>query len=366
MTEPSRRFSLASGFVILLALGVVGYFVWSTTTADDDIAERQQRAQDAVGAIGSTARDTPAAATEPSTVQTGPVAQPGEVVVIHRVPGDDYGRLAIRHADGRRTLLDRSCMRVDISSGNGICLSEDDRMVDSYTSTFFDATVPDLTEIKSYSTPLPSRARVSSDGSLASATGFIDGDTYEDLGSGINTIVTLDSFDSTLPLIGLNQFKVEASDAEYNGPGRTFWGVTFVDNNEFYVTGLFTDTALILHGSIADRSMELTGIEGSCPSVSPDRETLVYKRSRDEGGFDLVAVDLAAGDTWTLGETRSVDDQVAWFDNDTILYALHPDEENEAEEGDTQPEFDVWKLDITEGAEPELFLLDADSPTMID
>ena len=298
------------------------------TRDDIDIVTREQRAQEALNAFepGDTEDPVRPAATETVAGSSGVVAQPGEVVVIHREPGEDYGRLAIRHKDGTRTLLNRRCLRVDISAGNGICLSQDEGDGSPrYTSTFFDATDPALRAIKSYGTPLPSRARVSADGSLATTTGFVDGTSYEDSTVEITTIVTIDSFDSTSPLIGLNQFNVEDSDPEYNGSDRKFWGVTFVDNEQFYVTGFFADVPLIVRGNISNRSMELTGLEGSCPSLSPDGETLVYKRTRDDDGFDLVAVELASGDSWTLGETRSVNDQVAWLDNETILYAIHPD-----------------------------------------
>ena len=79
-----------------------------------------------------------------------------------------------------------------------------------------------------------------------------------------------------------------------------------------------------------------------------------------DNSFELVAVDLETNTQHKLGETRSVDDQVEWLDNDTILYALHP------ARGDTavQHEFDIWMLDIAEGSEPKLFLPNADSPAV--
>ena len=65
-----------------------------------------------------------------------------------------------------------------------------------------------------------------------------------------------------------------------------------------------------------------TGVE--CPSLSPDNTTLVYKDLKHDWGFwQLRACDLETGeDIAFMSETRSVDDQVDWFDNDHVLYHI--------------------------------------------
>ena len=140
-----------------------------------------------------------------------------------------------------------------------------------------------------------------------------------------------------------------------------YWGVTFAtDEDEVYITGFFGDMPEVMHGTLNNMTIEPTGWVGSCPSLSPDGETLVFKEMTADNNFELVAVNLETNTKHKLGETRPVDDQVEWLDNDTILYALHP------EGGDTavQPEFDIWMLDIAEGSEPELFLPNANSPAV--
>jgi hypothetical protein len=251
-------------------------------------------------------------------------------------------------------------MRVHIDGGNGVCLSEDAGLVASYTATFFDADDPGQRDIKSYAIPRPSRAQVSADGSLATTTSFITGASYEDITGETSTVVTIDAFDEK-KLTGVNQFEVDAPEARYFDENRKFWGLSFIDNNEFYITGLFGNEPEIMLGNIEERVVRPTGYEGSCPSLSPDLASLVFKQTRAQGGFDLVVVDLASGAITVLNETRSVDDQVEWLDNDTILYALHP----EGEEDLVQPEYDIWMLDIAEGSVPELFLPNADSPATI-
>ena len=96
--------------------------------------------------------------------------------------------------------------------------------------------------------------------------------------------------------------------------------------------------------------------------VSPDGSTVIYKATQPDGTFSLTAVEIDSGRSWTLGETRSVDDQVEWLDDDTILYALHPEGTDGTE---VEPQFDIWSLDIAEGSEPELFLPAANSPAAI-
>jgi len=352
------------GTALLIAGGI--YLFWASGRVDSDIADRQARALDAVEEFEATqptstqVPKTPTVVPEPSgPVQ--PVAAAGEVVFVNRIPGDDYGRLGIRHSDGTRTLLDQRCLRVHIAAGNGVCLSQDDALVPAYTTTFFQADDPYQSELKSYASALPSRARISPDGSLSSVTAFISGTSYADISGETSTIVTIDKIESREQLRGANQFEVLSNVQKYNDPTSEYWGLTFADNDEIYITGFFGEAPEIMHGSLDAMTVKPTGYDGSCPSLSPDGETLVYKASRDDGGFDLVAVDLASDTTWQLGETRSVDDQVEWLDNDTILYALHPD----GGDTPTQPEFDIWVLDIAEGSEPELFLPNADSPAAI-
>jgi Tol biopolymer transport system component len=115
-----------------------------------------------------------------------------------------------------------------------------------------------------------------------------------------------------------------------------------------------------MRGTLSDMTIGPTGWVGSCPSLSPDGKTLVFKEMRQDGTFELVAVDVATNTKQKLGETRSVDEQVEWLDNDTILYAVHPEGRDTA----VQPAFDIWKLAIADGSEPVLFLPNADSPAV--
>ena len=97
----------------------------------------------------------------------------------------------------------------------------------------------------------------------------------------------------------------------------------------------------------------------TCPEVSPDGSTLVVKERRGDF-FQLVAIDTATGARRDLAESRSVEDQVEFLDNSTIIYGLP----NEAEGTEAQPAWDVWALNLNGGA-PQLIIPFADSPAAI-
>jgi len=125
----------------------------------------------------------------------------------------------------------------------------------------------------------------------------------------------------------LSQFEVLAPDRRYHAADRQFWGLTFVDSDAFYVTGYFGEDPEILFGSIQRKTIKPTGYIGSCPAVSPDGRLLAFKQLRDDGSFEIAVAEVETGTVTVLNEDRSIDDQVEWLDNDTILYALHPDGE---------------------------------------
>lgn len=355
----------AAGMVALLLFGGI-YLLFARARATEDIADRNERAQAAIDEFEASQQATveaqPTVEPQPTVeaaIEPGLAAAPGEVMVINRVPGPDYGRLAIRHADGTRTLLDRTCLRVHISADHGVCISQNEGIVPTFTTTFFEAVNPEV-EIKSYPSALPSRARISPEGTLSAVTAFVTGSSYADIGGEATTIVTIDEIDSSRLLRGITGFEIDSDESRFDNLNPQYWGITFVDENEFYITGYFGEQPEVMHGWVDMLTMEPTGLIGSCPSLSPDGRTLVYKELQDDGSFQLVAVDLETDESWALGETRSVDDQVEWLDDDTILYALHPD----GREDLVQPEFDIWMVDIAPGSEPEIFLPNADSPAV--
>ena len=97
-----------------------------------------------------------------------------------------------------------------------------------------------------------------------------------------------------------------------------------------------------------------------CPSHLAGRHAVAYKvdHTTADPHWTLAVLDLATGrQTLLAGETHNVDDQVEWLDDDTILYGLPRD----GEPGVT----DVWSLDTSSDATPELLIQQAWSPSVV-
>jgi len=368
MTEPTpsvatnqRKLLLVGGLVALLVIVGLLYLTWASTRVSNDLADREARALAANDEFQESQVTPTPPSPESTPVPTSLAPLPGEVLFVNRVPGDDYGRLGIRHSDGSRTLLDHDCLRVHAGGDHGVCLGPDPAFPGAFTTTFFEIENP-AQIIKAYASALPSRTRISPSGAFSSVTAFASGSSYEDISTDTTTLVTIDEIDTGSPLTSPSRFVAVGSDDErYENFDVQFWGITWVNDDDFYVTAFYEDYPEIMQGSLNDRTLTPTGHRGSCPSLSPDGKTLVFKESLAEGGFKLVAIDLDTQEKWDLSEMRSVDDQVEWLDDDTILYALH------TEDGDTpvQPGFDIWMVDIAEGSVPELFLPNSDSPAVV-
>jgi hypothetical protein len=68
-------------------------------------------------------------------------------------------------------------------------------------------------------------------------------------------------------------------------------------------------------------------------------------------------LDLATLHARTLAETRNVDDQIEWFDNEHVSYGLP--------ESASSPVTDVWKVPAAGDGRPERVLTGAWSPAVV-
>jgi Tol biopolymer transport system component len=141
---------------------------------------------------------------------------------------------------------------------------------------------------------------------------------------------------------------------------RNYWGITFVDDRRFYATLRTDGSTWLVRGDDRKRTLTTLRTDAECPSLSPDGRRLVYKKRTGDNAapWRLAVLDLRSGDERVLAETRSVDDQVEWLDDETVLYALPHD--------DDLGRSDVWQVGIAEDAEPRLLLSNATSPSVVD
>ena len=143
---------------------------------------------------------------------------------------------------------------------------------------------------------------------------------------------------------------------------RNFWGVTFVDDDTFFATAASTSAGKtwLVKGSVSGRTMTSLRTDAECPSISPDRTRVAFKTRLGNpapGQWSIAVLDLATGTETVLAERRSVDDQVEWLDDRTVLYAL-PGADSEASS-------DVWKIPADGTGSPSIFIPQGMSPSVV-
>ena len=143
---------------------------------------------------------------------------------------------------------------------------------------------------------------------------------------------------------------------------RNIWGVTFAaDDDTFYATVGTGGETYLVKGDLSARTLTSVADHVECPSLSPDGTRIGFKQATKRDGqtwWTPAVLDLATGERTVLaGETHNVDDQVEWLDDHTLLYGVARDDEP----GVT----DVWALDTSAGARPQLLVQQAWSPAVV-
>lgn len=312
-----------------------------------------QRSQNAAAAAAAADREAVTARLAPENVLAVP-----HLVVRNTETGPSYGKIALIPLDdpaGRRAILDVACDRISATSAGAICLQAVPGLVTSYRAVFLDGGMrqvgtQDLGGV-------PSRARMSSGGSYAASTVFVTGHAYTDVQFSTETVIT--DMATQKSLGNLEGWTTVRDGVAVTAGDRNYWGVTFVDDGPaFYATLGQGGRRYLVRGDLASRTMTVLGLEGACPSMSPDGTTVVYKEQDPESRNDhFVAMDVDSRRTRPLDEGRLVDDQVAWADDATVLYATGRGVASSVD-------FDVWSAPVAGGA-PTLLVPDAASPSVV-
>ena len=276
--------------------------------------------------------------------------------------GDGYGRVGIvplAHPTARPALTGLSCDRVYVAGGRGLCLRAGRGVITTYRGIIFDAQT--FREEHSFSLPgNPSRARMSRDGKLVAYTVFVTGDGYNQIGFSTRTFIR--DAATGHEVAQLERFTTRRDGQVIHAANFNFWGVTFApDDNTFYATLGSADKTYLVKGDLARREMRVLREGVECPSLSPDGTRIAFKQ-REGGGVGPVqwrpaVLDLATLHARTLADTRNVDDQIEWFDNDHVSYGLP--------QSASSPVTDVWKVPAAGGGHPERVLTGAWSPAVV-
>ena len=230
-------------------------------------------------------------------------------------------------------------------------------MTTSYRAELFDQSFHTRHQVAL--TGVPSRTRVAPDGSLAASTNFVNGDSYA--AGGFSTRTLLMDAATGKVIDHLEAFQVTRDGKPFKAVDFNFWGVTFTKTpNRFFATLASGGEIYLIEGDVAKRTGRVvrTGIE--CPSLSPDNRRIAFKKRMP--GVRLVwrihVLDLESGAETALAETRSVDDQVEWLDDATILYAL-------PNGGKARPVMDIWAAAADGSGTPRVLITNAESPAVV-
>ncbi|WP_438354497.1 hypothetical protein [Microbacterium sp. CJ88] len=298
----------------------------------------------------------------PSAVETG---APGDwasgdrIVFRNTAIGQGYGLVGsvpLGDPSGARSLTGVACDRVDATATEFDCLRSERGIVPTYTGTVY---ANDGTQLAQWPIPgIPSRTRFSPDGSLLATTAFVTGHSYASVGFSTETVIR--RADGT-SLGNLEDFALIIDGAPVAPVDRNLWGVTFIDDNRFYATAGTGGKTYLVQGDIAARTLTsvVEGVE--CPSLSPDGTRIAFKRVTAGTGVTThwtpAILDLASGAISLLPETRSIDDQIAWLDEKTVMYGMPRD----GAPGDT----DVWSVAADGSAQPAVLIEHAWSPSVV-
>ena len=139
-------------------------------------------------------------------------------------------------------------------------------------------------------------------------------------------------------------------------PDFNYWGVTFEDDSDFFYATLRTGGVnYLVHGDIKARTVAILAKGVECPSLSPDGTRVAFKKLISRANWRLAVLNLTTFEETLLPETRSVDDQVEWLDNESLLYAM----------ADPAPWMSIMVAPADGSGQPRLFAKGAASPAVV-
>jgi hypothetical protein len=294
----SRNTKILVAIVVLCVVGAVAYIAVAALGPNQTTTEAQPRA----GAVLAHS-ELMVRAVDPKKPTLN-----GRVYVL------DDGHL-------RKQPGDLACERVYFAAGHGICMGVAPSGVE-YTASTFNSKLQREHTITL--TGLPSRTRVSPDGRYGAMTVFVTGDSYLSSPTAFSTRTTILEMATGKQVGQLEQFKVEKEGKPFDSVDFNFWGVTFDpnDSDHFYATLGTGGDHYLVEGSVSEESMKVLREGVECPSLSPDGKQIAYKsRIGNEARWHLRVLDVATLEDHAVAEQRSIDDQVEWLNNDTLVYS---------------------------------------------
>jgi hypothetical protein len=293
------------------------------------------------------------AAADSDDVSVASVGAGPHAVLVDTRLGGGFGHVALvdLSAPDRIADTDLVCDRVDMVGDRGVCLRADRGVLTTYQAVVFD---DQFQTVATYDlSGIPSRTRVSPDGTYGAWTTFVSGDSY--LSQGLSTRTHIVNLRTGETAGDLEKFLVFKDGAPFSEVDFNFWGVTFdgADPNAFYATLSTGGHVYLVRGDLAARRLDVVHDGVECPSLSPDGKRIAYKKrvTGDMGRTEwrLAVLDLATMTSHDLPGDRNVDDQVQWLDDEIIAFGVP-----QADAG--TPTKDTYRVAADGASPPELLV----------
>lgn len=334
--------------VIVCAAGVAGYIRW----------RQQGRTAPAPSAAAAFLDlDDPAVAARVERVRSAP-----HVVYLSRRTDsfDQVGLAPLDHPDDRLLLTSPACERSYFGPQTGLCLAINRESISPRAyAIFVDHALRPTRQLPLDG--LPIRARVSPDNRWAAATVFVTGENYS---GDFTTRTSLFDLEHGTVIDSLESFTTERDGRPYKEIDFNFWGVTFFATGDRFLATLGTGgKRLLVEGDIPRRHMKVIADDVECPSLSPDGQQIVFKRSGTvKSAWRLWVKTLDTGEEWPItADDRYVDDQAEWLDNHRVIYGLLYGE------GVPENALSIWVSDTSResGFDATVFIRAASSPSVV-
>lgn len=301
---------------------------------------------------------TPAAETESAdgSVTTAEISTEEHIVYRSTSIDDSYGSVRMAALTDLATSVGTGlqCERIDAVSTGGVCLDVDRGAVASARVLLLDG---DLQVRHRLRTPgIPSRARMSPSGEWAATTTFVSGHSYAD--GNLSTATEIYDVDTGESLGNVERWEFIYRGEPFRARDINVWGVSFLPGSagDFVVTVQSGGRVHLAEGNLHQRRIVMGETVAECPSVSPSGQLIAFKRAVGSGQWEIWARSLSDGREWRLNESRNVDDQLAWLDEETVLYGLSRD---------GVATTDVWSVPADGEGTPEILVEGGWSPAVV-
>ncbi|GAA1970093.1 hypothetical protein [Catenulispora subtropica] len=283
----------------------------------------------------------------------------GQLTYRTTVQGPDFGKVVEQPLGAAQgavpTVSSVRCERSYTASGVLLCLQSEGDLISQPYAEIYDSSLKQIKKLEITGTP--NRARLSADGRMASWTTFVTGDSYTQPGASTRTSIL--DLKTGEYVESLETFASVVDGKPYKAVDVNYWGVTFTsDDNTFYATMGSSSKTWLMRGDLKAHTLTALRDNLECPSLSPDGTRLVFKKRVSDDirrPWRFMVLDLASMKETPLAEARSVDDQAAWLDAHTVMYAVPHDND---------PGSDLYAVPADGGGAPRLLAADGMSPSV--